>query len=111
LPVKVTGDNYVIGIDSLAAVSASASRDSNGLTHVSLVNINPNKGETITVNFNGANYTEVSGRVLASAHLQDHNTFEDSEKIKPASFTGASLKNNSLQVKLPPASVVVLELK
>jgi alpha-N-arabinofuranosidase len=111
LPVKVTSDNYVIGIDSLPSVSVSASRDSSGLTHVSLVNINPNKIETITVNFNGANYTQVSGRALASVHLQDHNTFEDPEKIKPVSFTGASLKNNSLQVKLPPASVVMLELK
>jgi alpha-N-arabinofuranosidase len=111
LPVDVTSDNYAIGIDSLPAVSASASRDSNGLTHVTLVNIHPNKSETITVNFNGANYTRVSGRILVSAHLQDHNTFEDPGKIKPASFTGVSLKNNSLQVKLPPASVIVLELK
>jgi alpha-L-arabinofuranosidase len=111
LPVKITTNNYVMGIDSLPAVSVSSSKDSNGLTHISLVNINPNKVETITVNFNGANYTQVSGRILISAHIQDHNTFEDPEKIKPASFTGASLKNNSLQVKMPPASVVVLALK
>jgi alpha-L-arabinofuranosidase len=111
LPAKITTDNYVMGIDSLPAVSASASKDSSGLTHISLVNINPNKGATITVNFNGANYTTVSGRILVSAHIQDHNTFEDPEKIKPASFTEATLKSNSLQVKLPPASVVALELK
>jgi alpha-N-arabinofuranosidase len=111
LPVKIATDNYVMGIDSLPVISASASKDTNGLTHVSLVNINPNKGETITVNFSGANYTQVSGRILSSAHMQDHNTFEDPEKIKPATFTGASIKNNILQVKLPPVSVVVLELK
>jgi len=111
LPVKITTDNYVMGIDSLPAVSASASKDSSGLTHISVVNINPNKGETIAVNFNGANYTQVLGRILVSAHIQDRNTFEDPEKIKPAAFTGASLKNNSLEVKMPPASIVMLELK
>jgi alpha-N-arabinofuranosidase len=43
--------------------------------------------------------------------VQDHNTFDDPEKVKPTSFNDATLKDKTLEVKLPPASVVVLELK
>ena len=110
LPVKVSTGNYVYGNESLPAVSASASKDSNGLTHVSLVNIDDHKTETITVNFK-EDYKQVTGRILTSPHVQDHNTFDDPEKVKPASFNGATLNDKTLEVKLPPASVVVLELK
>jgi alpha-N-arabinofuranosidase len=111
IPVKVKTDNYVLDNKTLPAVSVSASKDKNGLTHISLVNIDQNKSNNITVNINGASFKNVTGRVLASAHLQDYNTFDNPEKIKPAAFTGATLKGNTLTVKMPPASIVVLELK
>jgi alpha-N-arabinofuranosidase len=111
MPVQVNASQYVLGNDSLPAVSASASKDAGGLTHVSLVNIDPGKPQHVTINFSGAGYRQVSGRILVSQHVQDYNTFAEPDKIKPAPFTGAQLKNQALQVSLPPASVVVLELK
>ncbi len=111
IPVRVKTDNYVLNNNTLPAVSVSASKDKNGLTHISLVNIDPNKNQEVTVNINGASFKNVTGRILTSAHIQDHNTFDDPEKIKPATFSGATLRGNALSVKMPPASVVVLELK
>jgi alpha-N-arabinofuranosidase len=49
--------------------------------------------------------------VLASGKVQNYNSFEQPEKVKPGSFTGATLKNGVLTVKMPAASVVVLALK
>jgi hypothetical protein len=40
--------------------------------------------------------------------LQDHNSFSEPNKIKPAAFNGATLKGDNLTVVLPPFSVVVL---
>ena len=111
VPVTVSTDNYVFNNDTLPAVSVSASKDKDGLTHISLVNIDPNKGRDVMVNVSGASFKNVTGRILVSAHIQDHNTFDNPEKVKPATFNGASLKSNALTVKLPAASVVVLELK
>ncbi|MEP6596042.1 MAG: alpha-L-arabinofuranosidase C-terminal domain-containing protein [Ginsengibacter sp.] len=111
LPISVTTDDYSFGNEKLPSVSASASKDSNGLVHISVTNINSKQQENITINFGGNKYNKVSGRILTSPRLQDHNTFEEPEKIKPQIFTGASLKGNSLILKLPPFSVVVLELK
>lgn len=111
LPVSITSGDYVFGTEKLPAVSASASKDKNGVTHLSLVNIDAKHTQEISIEAFGAKYKTVTGRILSSAKLQDHNTFEDPEKIKPAAFKGASLKNDVLNVKLPPFSVVVLELK
>src|SRR5690606_27070125 len=101
----------VFGNEKLPAVSASASKDKDGVTHISLVNIDSKKSQKISIELFGSKYKTVTGRVLSSAKLQDFNSFENPEKIKPAQFKGASLKNEVLMVDLPPFSVVVLELK
>jgi len=111
LPVGVTTTDYINGSDKLPAVSASASRDESGKTHISLVNIDSKKAQTITVNIEGARFATVTGRILTSSKLQNYNSFDEPDKIKPATFDGAELKANKLTVKLPPFSVVILELK
>ena len=110
LPVDVKSDDYKVENDKLSAVSVSASRDKAGKVHVSLVNIDPNKAQAISVNLKGLQAKGVTGRVLTSAKVQDHNTFESPVKIKPVPFNGAKLNSNDLTVTLPPVSVVVLEL-
>jgi alpha-L-arabinofuranosidase len=111
IPLTIKSKDYVFGKEKLPAVSASASKDSTGLVHISLVNIDSKNAQDISIDLQGGNLKTVSGRILASAKLQDHNSFETPEKIKPAAFQGATLKGKSLSVKMPPFSVVVLELK
>jgi len=111
LPVTVKSDDYVVGNEKLPAVSVSASKDAKGLTHISVVNIDKNKSETIALILNGAQYKSVGGRILTSAKADDHNTFEKPDFIKPAEFKGANLKAGKLIVKVPPFSIVVLELE
>jgi alpha-L-arabinofuranosidase len=69
------------------------------------------KSQEVSITLKGAGFKTVSGRILASEKLQDHNTFEQPQKVKPVAFKGATLKGNNLKVVLPPFSVVVLELK
>jgi alpha-L-arabinofuranosidase len=111
LPLTLVSADYILGKEKLKAVNASASRDKNGVTHISLVNIDPNKEHTITISIKGASYKTVSGRVLKSARMQDYNSFDDPEKIKPVSYSGATLTANKLTLKIPATSVVVLELQ
>ena len=111
IPITIKTDDYTFGNEKLPSVSASASKDSAGLIHISLTNINSKEEETISLTIEGEKYKSFTGRILTSSKLQDHNTFEEPEKIKPQIFKGASLKGNLLSIKLPPFSVVVLELK
>lgn len=111
LPMEVKSQDFVLGDKKLPAISASASRDQQGRTHVSLVNIDAKKAQEITINIDGANYKGVSGRILTSKNVGDFNDFSNPNKITPQTFKDAKLKGNKLTVKLPPFSVVVLELK
>lgn len=110
IPVTVKTNDYTLGTEKLPAVSVSASKDAAGKTHISLVNIDTKNTQNITVNVAGAQYNSVTGRILTSSKLQNYNSFDEPNKITPAVFNGASLKANTLSVKLPPFSVVVLEL-
>jgi alpha-N-arabinofuranosidase len=111
LPIMIKTNNYSSGNENLPAVSASASMDKNNAVHISLVNIDAKNAQEISVDLRGIKPTSVTGRILSSAKLQDYNSFENADKIKPASFSGASLSGNLLKVKLPAFSVVVLEVR
>ncbi|MDB5191387.1 MAG: alpha-L-arabinofuranosidase [Segetibacter sp.] len=111
IPITLKSDDYVNGKEKLPAVSASASKDSLGLTHISLVNIDPNKSHTVTIDVTKYKLNNVTGRLLTSENVNDHNTFLNPNRVAPTVFAGASLKANTLTVKLPPIAVVVLELK
>ena len=111
IPLELKTNDYVFGNDQLPAVSVSASKDKNGVTHISFVNIDASKTQTISIDIRGVKFNAVSGRILTSKKLQDYNSFEQSTKIQPAVFNDAKLTGNLLQVQLPPFSVVVLTLK
>ena len=111
LPLTLRAPDYVYGTDKLPAVSVSASKDKEGLTHVSLVNIDASKSQTLSIDLRGAAFNSVSGRILQSAKIQDFNTFNEPEKVNPAIFNGAKLNGSKIDLTLPPFSVVVLTLK
>ncbi|WP_316741454.1 alpha-N-arabinofuranosidase [Pedobacter antarcticus] len=110
IPLTVETDDYILGNEKLPAVSVSASIDAAGKSHISLVNIQSKKGEEITIDLKGKNFKQVSGRILTSGKVDDHNDFDRPDKIKPAAFKDAVLKDGKLTVRLPAFSVAVLEL-
>lgn len=110
LPLDVHVNDYTFGGQKLPAVSASASRNKTGQVHISLVNIDPNHSQEVSVTIRGLKASGVSGRILASGKVQDYNSFDNPNKVKPADFKGAMLSGDTLKVTLPPASVVVVEL-
>ncbi len=110
IPVELKNVFYKEGNDSLPSISVSASRDNQGYTHISLVNLDPEKTNLVNILLQGPALQLEGGRILHSEKMQDHNSFEIPDKIKPVIFSGASIKGNSLKVPMPAASVVVLTL-
>jgi alpha-N-arabinofuranosidase len=111
LPISLQSDEYTFEGQSVPAVSASASRDEQGRIHITLVNLDPNRGRTIQTELRGQRASGVAGRVLTSDAMNAHNTFERPNTVKPAEFGGARLSGDTLNVQLPPKSIVVLELR
>ncbi len=111
IPLSVISNKYELGDQKLQAIWASASKDSLGRTHLSMVNIDASKTQDILIDVQGASFKTVSGRILTSGTLQDYNSFDNPNKIQPRAFNDASLVNGKLNVKIPPFSVVVLKLQ
>lgn len=111
LPLHLNCENYVMDGRELPALSASASKDKNGLVHISLVNIDPSKEVRLLIDLRGGDYADVTGRILTTPELNSHNTFEKPEEVKPAEFKDVKIKKNIVSLVLPSKSIVVLELK
>ena len=111
IPLDITTNDYTFDNKNLKAVSASASKDKNGAVHISLVNIDADNAQDVSIDISDLNAKTVTGRILRSDKIQDYNSFDNPEKIKPAIFNGATLSGSTLSLKIPAFSVIVLELK
>ena len=109
IPITLTSNNFSFNNENIPAVSASASIDKNGKTHISIINIDPKKQQSITINIADKKYKTLTGRILTSKNLRDFNSFDNPNKIKPETFKDAKMKKNEITLELPPFSVVVLE--
>ena len=111
IPVQKGHVEYQMGDGKIQSLNISASKDKNGVIHVSLVNMDPKKKITTELALEGAAFKNIGGKILTSAHFADHNTFDNPSKVKPGNFSGFKKNNDKLNVELPPLSVVVLEIK
>ena len=111
LPSELSCEDYQVGEEKIPGVSASASRDRSGAIHVTLCNLNPNKPAQINCELAGASPKSVSGQVLTAPEMNAHNTFDQTDNVKPAPFTDAQLTAGGFKAALPAKSVVALELK
>jgi alpha-N-arabinofuranosidase len=112
LPVELQSPDYTFGGATIPMVSASATKAADGsAVHLSLANTSPSQDVTLTVTLAGVSPASVTGRGLTASSITAHNTFAAPNAVQPAAFSGATLKGNALDVRLPAKSVVILSLK
>jgi alpha-N-arabinofuranosidase len=111
LPITIKSPLYTFKDETLPALSASASKDKKGLVHISLVNIDSKKENSVEIDLNELGIKSVSGMIIGSPKLQDFNSFDNPTKIQPVAFKGFEVKKGKLTVNVPPFSVIMLEGK
>ncbi|MEK3888222.1 alpha-N-arabinofuranosidase [Bacillus sp. FSL K6-3431] len=113
LAVDGSYDKYELDGQSLPQTSVSASKDDNGVIHISLCNLDHLNATNIDVDLRGIDLTSanIKGKILTASEMNAHNTFEQPENVKPVEFTDVKADGQSLSVSLPPMSVVVLAVK
>jgi len=111
LPITLNSPLYTYNGESLPALSASASKDKNGLVHISLVNVDTKKDHKIEIDLNELGIKAVSGNILSSSKLQDYNSFDNPNKIQPVVYKGFDVKKGKLTIVVPPFSIIMLESK
>jgi alpha-N-arabinofuranosidase len=111
LNVNFSSPDFKNGEAKIPALNISASVDSTGATHITFVNLDPQKTISIRGAVPGVKWTTVTGQLLTSPNLTDVNTFEKPNTVTIATFSGAKKNGNDLLVDLPAKSIVTLELK
>ncbi len=95
----------------IPAVSISAAKKKDGGVVVSLANTSLDKAQEVELSLDGMQPKTVSGKILTSKTIKDYNDFDHPDVIKLADFKDAKVKKNTVKVKLPAKSIVVLNAK
>ncbi len=111
LPVNFVSPDYTVDGKSVPAINLSASKDKDGVTHISLVNIDPKNSYPVSISLQDINGNTVSGTILTSDNYTDYNDFNNKNKVVIKPFTGAKKESNLLMCTVPTKSIVTLEIK
>ncbi|NLE23876.1 MAG: alpha-N-arabinofuranosidase [Clostridiaceae bacterium] len=108
LQLDINSPEYIYNGESIPQVNASASINNENKIHISLCNMNPHESANINCQLRGRNCSYVNGTVVTAGAINEHNTFENCNNVKPQVFNSATLKDGTLNVTMPPMSIVVL---
>ncbi len=92
-------------------ISSTASKDKNGVVHISISNVSLDKSEDIQVNLGGLKVSKVSGEILTSKNIADYNDFDKKEVVNIKPFKGAKIVKGNLNISLPAKSIITLTLE
>jgi len=110
LPAALETPDYSYEDWKLPMLSVSASKAENGTVSISIINIDPRNSNELTIDLRGMEAGKVQGRILSADEITSHNTFEETDRVKPAEFDAGSFKKGTLKTTIPAKSIVVLEI-
>jgi alpha-N-arabinofuranosidase len=110
LPVQFISPDYENGKEKIPALNISASKDSNGVVHITFVNLDPNKSIKLRTTLQTINWSKVDGLILSSPKITDVNSFDNPDFVKPVIFNGANKEAGDLVLNMPAKSIVMLTL-
>lgn len=112
LPLDVKCDSMKVRDNrTIPMVSASAAKTKDGNMVISLANVSLDKAQNIDVDIENAGIKNISGEILTSKNISDYNDFNNPDVVKPVPFKDVKVKRNTLKVKIPAKSIVVLNIK
>jgi alpha-N-arabinofuranosidase len=115
VPVDVPGDGQVSPSGRIyPELSVSASKGE--ALHISLANPSVDKPKTVELVFDALKPSAVTGEILVGKGkgieaVKSHNDFGGKVEVAPAPFKDIKTSGKTVKVTLPPASIVVLEVK
>ncbi|HKF54424.1 MAG TPA: alpha-L-arabinofuranosidase C-terminal domain-containing protein, partial [Blastocatellia bacterium] len=111
IPVDVASPEYKAGEAVIPSLHASASKDTSGRLHLSVVNLDPNRPAEISIKTGDARAASVIGRVLTAPAMDSVNTYDRPDAVRPVPLTGAKQQDDRISVTIPSKSVAVIEIR
>jgi len=111
IPIDITAPEWRLDQASVPSLNASASRDEQGKLHLSIVNLDPNRAAEIATKVAGSPIKNITGEILTASAMNAMNTFDSPNAIQPTPFSDFRIQDAQISLRIPPKSVVVLELQ
>ena len=92
-------------------VSATASRDADGVIHVSLVNTGLEEDVIVSLDFDKNVSGMIEGQILTSSDIRDFNDFDKPDVVRPEVFKDFKIAKGDLEVRLPIKSILSLAIR
>lgn len=110
LPADIRSPNYQYETIEVPSVSVSASRATDGVVNLSLVNLDPDHPVRVEVLTKGMILRTAVGQVLTDKLADGHPDFDVPHAVEPASLKGIDVRRGTMSLELPAKSVAVLKL-
>ena len=113
LPLITECENIpYITVDSeeIKAVSSSISESEDGSINISLTNISLSDDYEVEISINGMNKSDISASIL-SAKMDDYNTFDNPDNVCVKDYSGYTVSEDTITVKLLKTSIINITVK
>ena len=111
IPLDVQCERRLVRDDRIVPTLSATASCKDGVLNISLANIDLTETCEVEIALGEMKGAEVSGTVLTADKVNDHNTFEQPDLIKPESFNKAKIQRGVLKITLPAKSIVNLSIR
>lgn len=111
IPVDVATPDYEEGKTRLPMLSASASRDSAGVVHLSIVNLDPVRAAPVRAVLAGQAARVASARTITADRIDTRVRFDTPDPFVPRDLPGVTLAQDALTLTVPARSVTMVTLQ
>lgn len=92
-------------------VSATAARTVSCTTVIALANTPLKESLRVAISLGIIGASTVGGEILTAGNVAEYNDFDHPERVSRKPFHGARILGSTLGVKMPPMSIVTLEVR
>ncbi len=110
LPLDLRSESYQFESESIPTISASASRNQEGMVNLTISNLHPSQASEVTLAIRGVGVKTVRGRILTAPTIGSYNSFDQPNQVQPESFDSFRVNDDRLTLSLPAKSVVAVEI-
>jgi alpha-L-arabinofuranosidase len=111
IPIEINSEIHEMNDQTTPAISGSASMSPDSSINLSLVNVNPVKSIVVSCPLKDFKVNEITGQILTSEKMQDHNTFEQPDSVRIKDFNQFKIDEDRIIIEMPSKSIVVLKIK
>ncbi len=111
IPVDVAAPDYVEGKERMPQVNVSGSRDPQGVLHLSIVNLDPDRPAPVRAVLAGATGRTATAETLTAARIDTRVEFGKPDPFVPRRLQDVRLAGDTLTMTLPARSVTLVTIR